>query len=521
MEGVAGSAPGDPATPDSSIEHFPLDPAVPLPRSVPVNTFLDDPETTDEPWNRFVADLAEDTSVPDRARPHLTRWVSLWRRAAGPESPEATRAFFEELGRRPNIESWQFRQALEAVRRFCRDPAAPSWTRDFAWQALADQAVDLGGKHRTLLRETVSVRPVCPPDQGAAGEHPSDGCDTTVPSPGAPPQSRQPMPGEAEKIAAITDSLRQAIRKENLAVATEQTYVAWIVRFSRFRLRRLLAPDIDRFDPTAATAYLEYLALERRVSPATQKQALNAMIYLARSVHGVEDVHLGFTPAREGSRRPPVVLTKAEVRAVFDPLEDPWKLLCELIYGAGLRQMEALRLRVKDLDFGQGTITVHDGKGGKHRVVPLPRALEARLTAHLAVVRDRHRRDLEAGAGEVHLPEALRRKYPDASKEWAWQYIFPAAALCAHPRTGRVARHHLHENSLQRQIKAAVRAAGIPKKASCHTLRHSFATHLLEGGIDIRTVQSLLGHADVSTTMIYLHVMKRPGAGAPSPLDLP
>jgi integron integrase len=371
-----------------------------------------------------------------------------------------------------------------------------------------------------LLRESVPVRPIFAPDQGTSADDPSDRADA-APSPTGPPQNLEPVRGEAEKIEAITDALRRAIRKENLAVATEQTYVSWIVRFSRFRLRRLHAPDIQQFDPTAATAYLEYLALERRVSPATQKQALNAIIYLAKAVHRVEEVQLGFTPAREGSRRPPVVLTKAEVRAVFDHLEDPWKLLCELIYGAGLRQMEALRLRVKDLDFGQGTITVHGGKGGKHRVVPLPRSLEARLTAHLSALQERHQRDLESGVGEVHLPEALQRKYPNAPKEWAWQYVFPAAALCPHPRTGRVARHHLHENSLQRQIKGAVQAAGIPKKASCHTFRHSFATHLLEGGIDIRTVQSLLGHADVSTTMIYLHVMKRPGAGAPSPLDLP
>jgi integron integrase len=482
-----------------------------------MNTFLDTPETAEAAWNRFVANLAEDSSVPDKARPHLARWVGLWLRAAGPDSPEANQSFFEELGRRPNIESWQFRQALQAVRRFCRDPSAPSWTREFAWESLADQAVELGGNHRTLLRESVPVRPVCLPNSGTLDNDPFEGSDSAL-SPSSSPQGREPFSREAEKISPIAEALRRAIRKENLAAATEQTYVAWIVRFSRFRLRRLHAADVYQFDPSAATAYLEYLALERRVSPATQKQALNAIVFLAKAVHRVEEVQLGFTPAREGSRRPPVVLTREEVRAVFDQLEDPWKLLCELIYGAGLRQMEALRLRVKDLDFGQGTITVHDGKGGKHRVVPLPRSLEARLTAHLSALRERHRRDLDAGAGEVHLTESLRRKYPNAPKEWAWQYVFPAAALCPHPRTGRIARHHLHETSLQRQIKAAVHASGIPKKASCHTFRHSFATHLLESGIDIRTVQSLLGHADVSTTMIYLHVLKRPGAGAPSPL---
>ncbi len=471
-----------------------------------MNSFLDEP---DDPWNVFVTVLATDASVTEKARPHLDRWVSRWHQAGGEESATATMEFFQELGRSPTLQDWQFRQAVQAVERFSRLPSAPEWMRDFDWPGLADQAVALGREHRTLLRESVSVSIVAPDSE-------------TPESPDAIHQrDRIPAPGEAGKIEEEIDRLRRAIREQNLAVATEQTYVGWVRRFARFRLRRLRAEHLEGFDFGAATSYLRYLALERRVSPATQRQALNAIVYLAKAVYRVEEVNLGFTPSQNGSRRPPVVLTKAEVRAIFDHLEDPWKLLCELIYGTGLRQMEALRLRVKDLDFGQGTIAVHDGKGGKHRVVPLPRSLEPRLTAHLNALHERHRRDLDSGFGEVHLTESLRRKYPNAAREWPWQYVFPAAGLCPHPRTGRLARHHLHESSLQRQIKSSVRSAGIPKKASCHTFRHSFATHLLEGGIDIRTVQSLLGHAEVSTTMIYLHVMKRPGAGAPSPLDLP
>ena len=447
--------------------------------------------------------------MPERARPHLARWVSQWRRGGGDESAAATIAFFEELGRSPTCQDWQFRQAVQAVRRFCQAPSAPPWAEEFDWTGLADQAVNLGREHRTLLRESVPVSIV------TANTEDPELLEVIQ------QRDRAPIPGESAMITELIDRLRRAIRQQNLAVATEKTYVAWIARFSRFRLRRWREPDLDHFSTASATAYLEYLALERRVSPSTQRQALNAVVYLAKSVYGTEEVHLGFTPARGGSRRPPTVFTREEVRSVLNEMEDPWKLMCEVIYGAGLRQMEALRLRVKDLDFGQGTITIHDGKGGKHRVVPLPRSLEARLRAHLSSIKERHQRDLASGVGEVHLPESLRRKYPNAPKEWAWQYVFPAAALCPHPRTGLIARHHLHETSLQRQIKAAVRAAAIPKKASCHTFRHSFATHLLEGGIDIRTVQTLLGHADVSTTMIYLHVIKRPGAGAPSPLDLP
>lgn len=263
-------------------------------------------------------------------------------------------------------------------------------------------------------------------------------------------------------------------------------------------------------------------------------------------MHGMEKVKLDFKPARQGHRRPPTVMTRDEVEKVINLLEDPWKLIAQLLYGSGLRQSEGLSLRVKDVDFGQGTITIHDGKGGKHRLVSLPRSLEKKLREHLAKAKEKHLADLAIEVGEVHLTESLRRKYPNAAKEWPWQkdrgtevfwterseacrvrcrvqassqYVFPSAKLFAHPRTGRVARHHLHEKSLQRQFKRAVRQSSSSKRVTCHTLRHGFATHLLEGGVDIRTVQGLLGHADVSTTMRYLHVMKKPGAGAPSRLD--
>ena len=238
------------------------------------------------------------------------------------------------------------------MQRFCRDPAAPPWATEFDWTGLADQAVALGREHRTLLRESVPVSIVIP--------------DSETPE---PPElihqrDRIAVPGEAAMIAEVIDRLRRAIRQQNLAVATERTYVSWVRRFARFRLRRLREPDLDGFNSRSASAYLEFLALERQVSPSTQRQALNALAFLGKSVHGLEDLNFGFTPARDGSRRPPTVLTREEVRSVLDEMEDPWKLMCEVIYGSGLRQMEALRLRVKDLDFGQGTITIHDGKGG-------------------------------------------------------------------------------------------------------------------------------------------------------------
>lgn len=268
------------------------------------------------------------------------------------------------------------------------------------------------------------------------------------------------------------------------------------------------------------TAYIQFLALERQVSSSTQKQALNALVFLLRHILGHAEFTLDLDPPTAGRRRPPTVLTREEVRTVLGFLDAPWKLAAQLLYGSGLRIMEALRLRVKDIDFGHGTITIHDAKGGKHRLVPLPKALESRLQAHLATNREKHRLDLITGVGEVHMDASLARKYPNAPREWPWQFVFPAAKLCPHPRTGEFARYHLHEDSLQRQVRDAVRKADIPKRASCHTFRHSFATHLLQSGTDIRTLQSLLGHSSVETTMVYLHLLDRPGAGAPSPLDL-
>jgi integron integrase len=261
--------------------------------------------------------------------------------------------------------------------------------------------------------------------------------------------------------------------------------------------------------------------LERNVSDSTQNQALNAMVFLTKKVFGVEEFTIDKPAHGHTYRHPPVVLSRREITAILAHLEDPWKLAAQLMYGSGLRLMECLSLRAKDFDFDQGTIAIHNGKCGKHRVVPLPQALEDSLKEYLAKARDKHLQALAVGAGEVHMPESLLRKWPNASREWAWQYVFASATLCPHPRTGRVARHHLHEASMQRQFKDAVRKTDIAKRATCHSLRHSFASCLLQNGTDIRTVQDLLGHADVSTTMIYLHVIKRPGAGGPSPLDLP
>lgn len=455
------------------------------------------PEPISPARHRFLLRL-EAIPIRSAARDYYVRWAEAWIKARGQLSAERTQAYFDALGRSTQLADWQFRQAVDAARILACDILAIPWAASFDWQGLSDQAHALESDHRTLARETIRIRaelPVLPPAtpaQAACVE---------------------------EELTRITDVLRRAIRLKNMAMATEETYINWNRRFIRFCFQMLgQSPQVA--GPEAITAYLDFLALERNVAPATQKQALNAMVFLTKHVFGIEEFTLDhLTPAR-GARRPPVVMTREEVRSVFARLDDPWKLIAQVMYGSGLRLMEAMRLRVKDLDFGQGTIAIHDGKGGKHRVVPLPRALEERLQQHLARTRENHLADLAGGAGDAHMPEALLRKWPNASREWCWQWLFPAATLCPHPRSGKIARYHLHDDSMARQIKEAVRKAGIPKRITSHTLRHSFATHLLESGTDIRTVQDLLGHADVSTTMIYLHVMKRPGAGAPSPLDI-
>lgn len=265
--------------------------------------------------------------------------------------------------------------------------------------------------------------------------------------------------------------------------------------------------------------YLTHLATEEKVSTSTQKQALNALVFL---YHNVLQKPLGqFTNIARPKKpqRRPLVLSKKEVERILRVMSGTPQLMATLLFGTGMRLLECLRLRVKDIDFELNQIEVRDGKGWKDRVTMLPERVKPALEAHLQRVREIHRRDIAAGAGRVYLPEALERKFRNANREWPWQYVFPAASLSKDPRTGELRRHHLHVNSLQKAVKKAVQLAGITKPATCHTLRHSFATELLGAGYDIRTVQELLGHKDVSTTMVYTHVLNRPGIGVRSPLD--
>ena len=314
----------------------------------------------------------------------------------------------------------------------------------------------------------------------------------------------------------LLDQVRDKLRVKHYSIRTEQTYLDWIKRYIFFHDKQhpknLGAADMESF--------LTHLAVAGKVAASTQNQAKSALLFLYREVLEVELPWLNNVTQAKAPKRLPVVLTVSEVQALLARLSGTHGLVASLLYGTGMRLMEAMRLRVKDVDFSRREIIVREGKGFKDRVTMLPEAVIAPLKAHLVNVRALHDEDLARNFGEVYLPFALDKKYPNAGREWGWQYVFPSKNLSVDPRSGKTRRHHIDEKGLQRAIKQAVRDLGLVKPATPHTLRHSFATHLLQSGYDIRTVQELLGHSDVSTTMIYTHVLNRGGKGVKSPLDM-
>jgi integron integrase len=459
-----------------------------------------------EGWDRFHHVIVSHPRIRDVARPHVARWVDRWLRGGGDVSEAATLRFFDDIGGTPGLKDWQFRQAIFSVELWCRRVRMPAWANGFDWESIADRARTPEDDHPLCLRDAAPV------------SHPRFTRDELR------RRDRTPVPGEQETVDGLLENVRRLSRTRGHQPATEKTYLSWIRRFTYFRLRRLREP-VGTLRPDSIDAYLEYVALEQDGAASTQRQALNALVFLARHHYGLgDDLELQFVVGGSGQRRPPTVFSRDEVKAVLAHLNDPWRLIAEIAYGTGMREGEVLRLRVKDIDLDRGILYVYQGKGDKHRTVPLPRSLEDRVRAHLAAGRENHRRWLECGQGEVQVPGSLLRKHPEKALQWKWHWVFPASRQRIHPRTGRVARYHLHEKSLQRRFGDAILEAAITKEACFHTLRHSFATHLLEQGVSIRTIQELMGHASVSTTMIYLHVIKRPGAEAPgerllSPLD--
>jgi integron integrase len=331
--------------------------------------------------------------------------------------------------------------------------------------------------------------------------------------------ARSLQPGSARRFdpsKPLLEQVREVIRFKHYSIRTEQAYLDWIRRFILFHRKRhpkeMGAPEVG--------AFLTHLAAEGNVAASTQNQAQSALLFLYGQVFQTNLPYLDEVERATKPKKLPVVLTKTEAKALIEHLPGgTYRLMGELLYGAGLRLMECVRLRVKDVDFGYNQIIVRDGKGAKDRVTMLPEKLKEPLQRHLARVKLLHEEDLAEGFGSVYLPFALQRKYPNAARDWGWQYVFPSSRRSIDPRSGEERRHHVVEKALQNAVKEAVRAAKIHKPASCHSLRHSFATHLLENGYDIRTVQELLGHKDVATTMIYTHVLNRPGLAVKSPVD--
>lgn len=405
--------------------------------------------------------------------------------------------YFERAFSRGNLEEWQIGQTVDAVRLLCGEALNLEWSAEFPWKEWKQAHLLHPAVAETQARNAASASPA----SASAGAPFADA--------GATREAFERFPGPFER-------LRTEIRTRHYSIRTEEAYTTWLARFLAFRRYR----DPAALGGADVRAYLDYLATVREISASTQNQALCALVFFYGQVLGRPLGEFGDFARAKRPIRVPQVLSRDEVRRLEAHLSGTYALMAGLLYGAGLRLMECVRLRVKDVDFDRRQVLVRDGKGQKDRVTVLPDKHREPLRDHLARVQGLFEADVEAGLPGVYIWPALERKYPAAGKTWVWQWVFPSAGVSQDPSSGVVRRHHAHESGVQKAVKEAAAKAGIPKRVSPHTLRHSFATHLLETGSDIRTVQELLGHADVSTTMIYTHVLNRPGLAVRSPADL-
>jgi integron integrase len=446
-------------------------------------------------WERYINLLHDQSIGPPADRWHV-RWAEEFIEALNgqrlaDQTADSVSRYLSRLGQKPGIQDWQFRQAVVAIRILFSMVKPERWGQ-FDWDYWIASSTSLPPSHPTIAREPASA-------SAASSRRLSE---TLV--------SR--LTGGNRELAV---ALSAAIRTRGLSIRTEKSYVHWLCRFVLYCDGR----PLQELGAAEVKGFLEHLAVSRNVAASTQNQALNALVFFFSHVLNRPLGEIGTFARAKRPKHLPTVLTPSEVKRVLSQLDGVHFLIASLLYGTGMRLMECMRLRVQDVDFQRNSIIVRRGKGGKDRTVPLPGCVVDGLRWHLEQVRQLHESDLAAGFGEVFLPDALAVKYPNAAREWIWQFVFPSGRLSVDSRSGKTRRHHLHEDSVQKAIRAAVATAGLDKRASCHTMRHSFATHLLERGHDIRTVQELLGHADVSTTMIYTHVLNRGGHGVVSPLD--
>jgi integron integrase len=455
-------------------------------------------------WDKYIAKTRAYNVTPKVARwyvRHAEAYIKAHQDVRLAEhSAEDVEKYLRGKGRNSRLEDWQFRQIVDALRILFVELVKTRWAPAFPWEDWSSESKVVPANHPTVARDYQ------PLDTGA---------DETLDT-GHRDRESELYKQVAERFPGHIKGLMTQIRLRDYSIRTERAYLGWLLRYIRFNgmvdPATLAEPHISRF--------LEYLVVNRNVAVSTQAQALNAIVFFYKQVLGQElSDQIVFAHSKK-PRRMPVVLTREEVRLLFSHLTSPTRLLmANLLYGCGMRLMECVRLRVLDVDFGYQQILVRNAKGKKDRVVPIPEKLIKNLQNQIEKVRALHEEDREAGFGNVYLPDALSRKYPNARQEFRWQYVFPASRVSTDPRSGETRRHHIHENGLQKHIRRAAEQAGIVKRVNCHVLRHSFATHLLESGYDIRTVQELLGHADVSTTMIYTHVLNRPGVSVISPFD--
>jgi integron integrase len=462
-------------------------------------------------WDNYI-----DKTKSYRIKPSTVRWHVKYaetyikahrgRRLAEHTAREVEN-YLQEKGRNGRLADWQFAQLVRALEILFVDMVRAPWAADFPWQHWIDTARELEPAHPTVARDygdSGSVNVANVDSTSVANDGHASGMDRLI------KRFKAKYPKHAERLVA-------EIRTRQYSIRTEQSYLAWLARYTLHHDMR----DPADLDGAELGGYLEHLVVRRHVSGSTQSQALNALIFFYKHVLKNEAIELAAFAHSKKPRRLPVVLTRQEVSKLLTAMDHATsKLMASLLYGCGLRLMECVRLRIQDVDFGYQRIVIRNAKGGKDRIVPLPSRLNEALRQQIGFVERQHKEDLACGLGAVYLPEALSRKYPKAEKELVWQYLFPASRVSTDPRSGKTRRHHIHENNLQKQVKRAATAAGLTKRVNCHALRHSFATHLLESGYDIRTVQELLGHADVSTTMIYTHVLNRPGITVTSPIDL-
>ena len=446
-------------------------------------------------WDRYIESVNKQGVTPPVDRWYVRRseqYITAFPdKKLVAHTPNDVTNYFANLGRDTSLKDWQFAQVVDAIQNLFKMVGA-KWFDQVDWRYWKNFSRTLSPRHATLAREN------------AASLGPKD-----------TKRMSEALSNVRKVHADILKLLVREIRRRNYSIRTEQAYEQWVCRFILFSGNS----DPRALGSSEVVAFLEHLAVDGNVSASTQNQALSALVFLFNQVLNKPLNALeGFSRAKR-PKRLPVVLTRSEVTRLLEQMEGTFRLMTALLYGTGMRLMDCVRLRVQDIDFEYRQIVIRNSKGMKDRVVPLPHRLAESLKRHLQTVRQIHNEDIERGFGQVFLPDALARKYPNAAKEWRWQYVFPSGRLSVDPRSGVARRHHIHENSLQKAIKPAADAAGIQKKVNCHSLRHSFATHLLASGYDIRTVQELLGHADVSTTMIYTHVLNRGGQGVVSPLD--